>query len=108
MLHPDRFLSFKQNENRTTYYIMDKEQLQQLSDTELRNAFRKHNINGIIISLALLGIFLIAYLLPLQIDPQLKYYGFLSLIVLSAGFGLWYNISKRKYYREFRRREIGF
>lgn len=87
---------------------MNKEQLEKLSDEELRAAFRKHNINGIIISLGLLGIFLLAYFVPLGIDAQLMYYGFIVLVILSAVFGLWYNISKRKYYREFRRREIGF
>lgn len=87
---------------------MNKEQLERLSDEELRTAFRKHNINGIIVSLVLLTIFLLAYFVPLGIDPQLTYYGFIILVILSAIFGLWYNISKRKYYREFRRRQIGF
>lgn len=87
---------------------MKKEQLERLSDEELRTAFRKHNINGIIISLTLLAIFLLAYFVPLGIAPQIIYYGFIILVVLSAVFGLWYNISKRKYYREFRRRQIGY
>ncbi|MDF9797103.1 hypothetical protein OKW21_002366 [Catalinimonas alkaloidigena] len=87
---------------------MNKEQLEQLSDEELRASFRKHNINGIIISLALLGIFLLVYFIPLGISPELMYYLFLGLIVLSAGFGLWYNFSKRKYFKEFRERDIRF
>jgi len=87
---------------------MNKEELQQLNDDELRGAFRQHNIRGIIISLALLAIFLLLYFIPLGLNEQLEYNIFLILIVLSAAFGLWYNLSKRKYYREFRRRRIGF
>jgi Kef-type K+ transport system membrane component KefB len=87
---------------------MNKDELSQLSDEELRREFRKHNIRGIIISLVLLAIFLVIYFLPLGIDADLQYNLFLGLIVISAVFGLWYNISKRKYYREFRDRNTGF
>lgn len=87
---------------------MNKEKLQQLSDEELRKEFRTHNIRGIIISLALLAIFLVIYFIPLGIDSDLQYNLFIGLIILSAGFGLWYNISKRKYYKEFGRRDTHF
>jgi preprotein translocase subunit SecD len=86
---------------------MNKEEIQQLSDEELSSAFRKHNIRGIIISLALLALFLLIYYVPLGIDAGIMNTVFIVLIVLSAGFGLWYNLSKRKYFREFRRRRQG-
>ena len=88
--------------------MMKKEEIQQLSDDELRQAFRKHNVRGIIISLSLLAIFLVIYFLPLGIGEALQYNLFIGLIVLSAVYGLWYNISKRKYYREFSRRDAHF
>jgi len=87
---------------------MNKEELQQLSDEELRQAFRKHNIRGIMISLSLLAIFLVIYFLPLGIGAELQYNLFIGLIILSAGYGLWYNLSKRKYFREFRDRGTRF
>lgn len=87
---------------------MNREELKQLSDGELRQAFRKHNIRGIIISLSLLAVFLVIYFIPLGIGADLQYNLFIGLIILSAGFGLWYNISKRKYYKEFGRRDAHF
>ena len=84
---------------------MNNEELHQLSDEELRKAFQKHNIRGIIISLSLLAIFMFLYFFPLGIDGDLRYNLFIGLVVLSAIYGLWYNISKRKYYREFRKRD---
>lgn len=87
---------------------MNKNELQQLSDEELRQAFRKHNIRGIIISLSLLAVFLVIYFVPLGIGSELQYNIFIGLIILSAGYGLWYNLSKRKYFREFRNRGTRF
>ncbi|WKN30879.1 hypothetical protein PZB74_18150 [Porifericola rhodea] len=84
---------------------MKKEDLQHLSDEELRQAFRKHNINGIVISLSLMAVFFILYLVPLGIGEVVLYSLFTVLVAASAIFGLWYNFSKRKYYREFRNRQ---
>ncbi len=89
-------------------FPMNKEKLQQISDDELRQEFKKHNVRGIIISLSLLAIFLVIYFIPLGIDADLQYDLFIGLIVLSAVYGLWYNISKRKYFKEFRRRDTRF
>lgn len=87
---------------------MNKEQLKELSDEELRSAFRKHNMQGIVISLSLLVIFMVIYLVPLGISPELMYYLFIGLIALSASFALWFNFSKRKYFREFRARKTHY
>ncbi len=87
---------------------MKKENLEQLSDDELRATFRKHNIRGVIISLTLLIIFLFFYLVPLGIRPGDLNIIFISLMIISLGFALWYNISKRKYFSEFKRRETSF
>lgn len=105
---PDVDDSPKQFEQGNYYSAMNKSRLQQLSEEELRQEFRKHNIRGIIISLSLLAVFLIIYFIPLGIDPDLQYDLFIGLIVLSAGYGLWYNLSKRKYFKEFRRRNKSF
>ncbi|MFP4091596.1 MAG: hypothetical protein ACLFUB_01230 [Cyclobacteriaceae bacterium] len=87
---------------------MKKTKLEQLSDEELRKEFRQHNIRGVFLSLLLLGIFLLLYLVPLGIDPALLNNIFIVLILFSAGFGLWYNLRKRKYFKEFRRRNTKF
>lgn len=87
---------------------MNKEKLQQLSDEELRREFKKHNVRGIVISLSLLAVFLVIYFIPLGIDADLQYDLFIVLIVLSAVYGLWYNISKRKYFKEIGRRNTHF
>ena len=87
---------------------MQKQGLQNLSDDELRAKFRQHNIRGMVISISLLAIFLFLYFVPLDLDPDIKYNVFIVLIVASGAFGLWYNISKRKYFKEINRRGTHF
>lgn len=85
---------------------MNNNSLARLTDEELRQAFRKHTIRGLVVSILLLVIFLIIYFTPLETQPAIFSTVIIAIAVISVALAIWYHIGRRRYYKEFRRRNM--
>ncbi len=85
---------------------MSSEPFSDLSDEALRQAFRKHTMTGLIASLTLLVVFVIIYFVPLNIPSETARIVTLIIAAASVIFAVWYHLGRRRYYKEFRRRNM--
>lgn len=88
------------------YEFMRSNPFASLSDESLRRAFRKHTIRGLIASLMLLVLFVLFYIFPVIHEPEVARIVMLFIAVVSVAFAVWYHLGRRRYYKEFRRRNM--
>ncbi len=80
-------------------------QLTHLSDEALQARFRQHSLRGMIISLSLLGSFLILYFYAEPGNPVVTTVS-VVISIASVALAIWYHLEKRKYLKEFKRRRV--
>lgn len=85
---------------------MNSNSLAKLTDEELRRSFHKHTFRGLYISLALLGLFFIIYLVPIDVRPAVASTAIIVIALVSVVLAVWYHLGRRRYYKEFRRRNL--
>lgn len=85
---------------------MNNKSLANLTDEELRQAFRKHTLQGLVVSVLLLVIFLIIYFTPMETQPAMFNSIIITIAVISVALAIWYHLGRRRYYKEFRRRNM--
>ncbi len=85
---------------------MNSNSLAQLTEEELRRSFHKHTFRGLYVSLALLALFFIIYLVPINVQPEIASAATILIALVSVVLAVWYHMGRRRYYKEFRRRNL--
>ncbi len=80
--------------------------LEQQSNEELRASFRQHTMRGLVISVSLLVVFCIFYFVPMDMQPEAFNFVIIAIAVVSVSLAIWYHLGRRKYYKEFKRRDM--